>query len=547
MYKKQLSPEVASEAAISEGASVTDVVATETSRKEYRVPLDWIKPNPYLDVREKMSDGLEDLILSIQAQGLLKSIVVFMNPFGDPATIWHNLTPEDGHRRFNALRAILERGLAIQGVPYDGFVNVTVDMPTAEEGSTYDEICASRAVRLLAHNSGKPFETVEAAKIVRRYYDGGMTQDAIAAIVGCSRPWINSLLSLSGLSDEALAVVTGGKMSPTTAAAVGNKLGSADASQAIVGAAELAKSEGGDGKVTDTHINTATQNRAGAVGRKLIDWNKIELIRDHFAAETEANVMVRSFVAVLSDFATGQADRLTTIDKVKTLFPGAEDVIPASVAEALLRDEAEAATKAAKEAARDKVASELTALKAEVRGLAKIGKDAAKALSKIDKFSDKFATTKDGILRKKSVETAEVSVKEIETTYNLANEQLEVFDKEVSNLRATLAKVTAFDQAVDRELVTPKVGTEITTMVDSAMKEAAAMDKLEEKMAGHREELPTYVAQAKEAFEAYLSKSKGAANLDTPADTLANLGKGKGAKGSAAPLPPPPAGIDVIG
>lgn len=76
---------------------------------------------------------------------------------------------------------------------------------------------ADRILGQITHNSGKPFTSLEQAKVFKKLLDLGWQQDAIAKKVGISASRVSQILDLLTLPEPVKAMVVAGNVSPTLA------------------------------------------------------------------------------------------------------------------------------------------------------------------------------------------------------------------------------------------------------------------------------------------------------------------------------------------
>lgn len=118
---------------------------------------------------------------------------------------------------------------------------------------------ADRIMGQIVHNSGKPFTSLEQAKVFKRLLDLGWQQGDIAKKAGISASRVSQILDLLTLPQAVKAMVSQGTVSATLATATVASNGS-KAEQVLKAGLEQAKSEG-KSKVTAANL-TETGRKA---------------------------------------------------------------------------------------------------------------------------------------------------------------------------------------------------------------------------------------------------------------------------------------------
>lgn len=182
-------------------------------------------------------DNLEQLKLSIIQNGVLKPIEIRLE--GEDIYI------TDGHRRLAAVLAAIKEGHDI------------VAIPALAEDKKVDE--AQRTLNLAIANDGVPLTPMERAQVVRRLANFGWSRAMIAERMGYkSENPVIAMEQLLAAPAEIKTMVDTGQVSATTAARVmKNSSTPAKATATLTKAADVA-AKAGKKKVTDAHINEAS-------------------------------------------------------------------------------------------------------------------------------------------------------------------------------------------------------------------------------------------------------------------------------------------------
>ncbi len=117
---------------------------------------------------------------------------------------------------------------------------------------------ANDAERLFSQqlrNAGKPFTTLEQAKLFKRLVDFGWQQGDIAKKAGMSAARVSQILDFNTLPEGAKAMVLNGQVAPSTAMAVVKEKGAGAVAALQQGLATA--QEAGKSKVTQAHVTQA--------------------------------------------------------------------------------------------------------------------------------------------------------------------------------------------------------------------------------------------------------------------------------------------------
>lgn len=151
----------------------------------------------------------------------------------------------DGHCRFRATLAAIERGAPIESVP------VLLEARGVNE--------AGRVAAILTRNNGLRLEPLEQGRVYIRLQAFGWDDKQIAETAGVSPTHVKNIFDLMAASPEAHAMVRAGDVSATTVATATKRHGAANAEKVIKLAVKAAKSKG-KGKATAAAVKRAANS-----------------------------------------------------------------------------------------------------------------------------------------------------------------------------------------------------------------------------------------------------------------------------------------------
>jgi ParB family transcriptional regulator, chromosome partitioning protein len=131
------------------------------------------------NVRQDMGN-MAELIASIETKG----VIVPMRIFTEGANIYLS----DGHRRLEAVRQLIAKGVEIKSVP----------CISEEKGIGIESLTA----RILSYNDGKPLTPLEEAHAIMRLFNYGWTTEQIQHETGRSQAHISNAKVLVNLPKE---------------------------------------------------------------------------------------------------------------------------------------------------------------------------------------------------------------------------------------------------------------------------------------------------------------------------------------------------------
>lgn len=208
--------------------------------------------------------SLEHLKGMIKAEGVLVPLVIKRTAEGDGYVV------VDGHGRLSCVMALIQEGHDIKSVP-----------TRFEPKGTND---VDRILSMITLNSGEPFSPLEKAKVVKKAMGYGLTEAEIAAKIGITVSYINSvLMPLLESPQEILNQVKTGKVSAALAVQV-QKDSPAEAASILQEAGEIAAATGAS-KTAPKHVAAAKEAREDAKAepgqepppakRPRVDWLKV--------------------------------------------------------------------------------------------------------------------------------------------------------------------------------------------------------------------------------------------------------------------------------
>lgn len=170
----------------------------EDSRSQKTIPIEFLRPNPNQPRKRFDDDTIEQLVASIQQQGILQPLLVRRHP--EMANAYEIVA---GERRWRAAQRA-----KLHEVPV--VIRELSDTDTLEIG-------------IIENIHREDLTPLEEAEGYQRLMDEfGHTQDAIAKAVGKSRSHIANMLRLLGLSEEIKSMLDDGRLSAGHARALLN-------------------------------------------------------------------------------------------------------------------------------------------------------------------------------------------------------------------------------------------------------------------------------------------------------------------------------------
>ncbi len=165
------------------------VAGDDDSRSQKTVPIEFLRPNPNQPRKRFDDDAIEQLVASVEQQGILQPLLVRRHP--ELANAYEIVA---GERRWRAAQRA-----KLHEVPV--VIRELSDTDTLEIG----------IIENIHREDLTPLEEAEGyQKLIDEF---GHTQDAVAKAVGKSRSHIANMLRLLGLSEEVKSMLDDGRLS----------------------------------------------------------------------------------------------------------------------------------------------------------------------------------------------------------------------------------------------------------------------------------------------------------------------------------------------
>lgn len=190
------------------------------------VDFEWNSRTDYGTLEEQ-----QDLKAFIKANGIPGIFYVGKKPDGR-----YLLT--DGHRRYKALRSLIE----------EGFNDITFVKALFEPSKNQ----ADWLLRQVIANSGKKFSAIDNAKLYKRYLAYGFSVKELSEKLAIPRSNIDQALLLGDAMPEMLDMIKNGELAVTTATAVLRE--TKDASLALEVVKKVKSEKEGNGKIKATEV-----------------------------------------------------------------------------------------------------------------------------------------------------------------------------------------------------------------------------------------------------------------------------------------------------
>lgn len=209
-----------------------------SNRSLFMIPVDKLQPMPGFNARVKNKaywTKVEEFANSIAENGFYTDKPIACSVIkkdGEDVIIY-----DDGHRRIDAVKLNISRGINIELVP-------CVIRPASN--------LTDMTVRLVTANSGEQLTPMEIAIVCKRLQGYGLDNGTIAKRLGFSLAYVGQLLALQAAPQQIIDLVNDEKISATLAVSTLKEEGE-QAVKVLQEAVEVAKTQG-KGKATAKHI-----------------------------------------------------------------------------------------------------------------------------------------------------------------------------------------------------------------------------------------------------------------------------------------------------